>query len=39
VRLHPDFVALGVYLAALYEHLEELDVPLDVRGAFAAAST
>jgi hypothetical protein len=39
VRLHPDFVALGVYLAALYEHLEGLDVPLDVRGAFAAAST
>lgn len=39
VRLHPNFVALGVYLAALYEHLEVLDVPLDVRGAFAAAST
>jgi hypothetical protein len=39
VRLHPDFVALGVYLAALYEHLESLDVPLDARRAFAAAST
>lgn len=38
VRLHPDFVALGVYLASLYEHLEALDVPLDVRAAFAAAS-
>lgn len=39
VRLHPNFVPLGVYLAALYEHLEKLDVPLDVRAAFAAAST
>lgn len=39
VRLHPNFVPLGVYLAALYEHLEGLDVPLDVRAAFAAAST
>lgn len=39
VRLHPNFVPLGVYLAALYEHLEGLDVPLDVRAAFAEAST
>ena len=39
VQLHPNFVPLGVYLAALYEHLEGLDVPLDVRAAFAAAST
>lgn len=38
VQLHPNFVPLGVYLAALYEHLEGLDVPLDVRAAFAAAS-
>jgi hypothetical protein len=38
VRLHPNFVALGVYLGALYEHLEGLDVPLDVRAAFAAAA-
>ncbi len=33
-RLHPDFFALGVYLLCLYENLESLDVPLDVRGAF-----
>ena len=33
-RLHPDFFALGAYLLCLYEHLEALDVPLDVRGAF-----
>lgn len=38
VRLHPNFVALGVHLAALYEHLEALDVPLDVRAAFTAAA-
>jgi hypothetical protein len=38
VRLHPNFVALGIYLAALYEHLEALAVPLDVRAAFAAAA-
>jgi hypothetical protein len=38
IRLHPNFVPLGVFLAALYEHLEGLDVPLDVRAAFAAAS-
>jgi hypothetical protein len=37
-RLHGGFVALGVHLASLYEHLEGLDVPLDVRAAFAAAS-
>jgi len=35
-RLHPDFFALGAYLLCLYEHLESLDVPLDVRGAFDA---
>jgi hypothetical protein len=38
VRLHPNFVALGIHLAALYEHLETLGVPLDVRAAFIAAS-
>ncbi|NDE15570.1 hypothetical protein EBZ80_11635 [bacterium] len=37
-RLHPDFLALGAYLLCLYEHLEALDVPLDVRGAFDAAT-
>jgi hypothetical protein len=33
-RLHPDFFALGIYLVCLYEHLEELGIPLDVRSAF-----
>lgn len=37
-RLHADFIPLGVYLAALYEHLETLAVPLDVRAAFAQAA-
>lgn len=37
-RLHPDFFALGAYLLCLYEHLEALEVPLDVRGAFDAAT-
>ncbi len=32
--LHPNFLALGVYLATLYDHLAELQVPLDVRAAF-----
>ncbi len=35
--LQGDFVALGIYLACLYEHLEALDVELDVRAAFCAA--
>lgn len=30
-RLHPDFFALGVYLLCLYENLENLNVPLNVR--------
>lgn len=34
--LHPNFVALGVYLGGLYEHLDALAVPLDARGAFEA---
>lgn len=33
-KLHPDFFALGVYLVCLYEHLELLGLPLDVRSAF-----
>ena len=33
-KLHPEFFALGVYLVCLYEHLEALGVPLDVRSAF-----
>jgi hypothetical protein len=36
-RLHPDFFALGAYLLCLYENLESLNVPLDVRSAFDAA--
>jgi len=36
-RLHADFVPLGIHLAALYEHLETLGRPFDVRAAFAAA--
>ncbi len=35
-RLHPDFFALGAYLLCLYEHLEGLKVPLNVREAFDA---
>ena len=33
-RLHPDFFALGVYLLCLYENLEALGCPLDVRKSF-----
>ncbi len=36
-RLHPDFFALGAFLLCLYEHLDAIRVPLDVRGAFDAA--
>ncbi|MEY4509113.1 MAG: hypothetical protein RLZZ450_1235 [Pseudomonadota bacterium] len=34
VELHPDFLALGVYLATMYDHLDGLDVRIDVRGCF-----
>lgn len=37
VRLSGEFVALGFYLTSLYQTLELLDVPLDVRAAFDAA--
>ncbi len=36
-KLHPDFFALGVYLVCLYDNLEALGVPLNVRRAFSAA--
>jgi hypothetical protein len=36
--LHPDFLPLGIYLAALYDHLEELNVPVDVTAAFERAT-
>jgi hypothetical protein len=38
VALHPDFLPLGIYLAALYDHLEDLAVPVDVAAAFARAT-
>jgi hypothetical protein len=36
--LHPDFLPLGIYLAALYDHLEELAVPVNVADAFQSAT-
>jgi hypothetical protein len=36
--LHPDFLPLGIYLAALYDHLQELDIAVDVAQAFARAT-
>lgn len=37
-KLHPDFLALGIYLAALYDHLQELDVAVNVTAAFERAT-
>lgn len=37
LKLHPNFIPLGVYLASLYEHLEEAGGSYDVRAAFEAA--
>jgi hypothetical protein len=37
VKLHPDFFVLGICLLTLYENLESLNAPLDVRGAFQQA--
>lgn len=37
-RLHPDFLLLGLYLATLYDHLERLDVSVDVAAAFEQAA-
>jgi hypothetical protein len=36
--LHPDFLPLGIYLAALYDHLEDLAVAVDVSAAFDRAT-
>jgi hypothetical protein len=36
--LHGNFLALGLYLATLYEHLERLGMGFDVRGAYTLAS-
>jgi hypothetical protein len=38
LKLHPDFLPLGIYLAALYDHLEQLAVAVDVRAAFTHAT-
>lgn len=38
VRLHPNFLALGIYLGCLYDHLEALDLAFDVRGAYHTAA-
>ncbi len=38
IRLDPAFLSLGIYLATLYETLEEVGVPLDVRASFEAAA-
>ncbi len=34
IQLHPNFLGLGLMLASLYEHLEEMNVPCDVRAAY-----
>jgi hypothetical protein len=34
LHLHPDFFPLGVYLAALYDHLDGSELELDVEAAF-----
>ncbi len=38
-QIHPDFLPMGLMLASLYAHLEPLDLPLDVRAAWRAASS
>ena len=37
--LHSDFLPLGIYLAALYDHLAELAVSVDVAQAFQRATS
>ncbi|HET8936211.1 MAG TPA: hypothetical protein VFN67_22360 [Polyangiales bacterium] len=37
-NLHPDFLPLGIYLAALYDHLQELGIAVNVADAFARAT-
>ncbi len=39
VHLHPNFVALGIYLACLYEHLEGLGGRYDVKSAYLRGAT
>jgi hypothetical protein len=38
-NLHPDFLPLGIYLAALYDHLQELAIAVNVADAFARATS
>ena len=38
-NLHPDFLPLGIYLAALYDHLQELGIAVNVADAFARATS
>ena len=38
VQLHGNFLGLGLMLASLYEHLEEMDVACDVRAAYASVT-
>ncbi len=38
VSLHRNFLALGLYLACLYDLLEALEIPFDVRDAFERAA-
>jgi len=37
-RLHRNFLALGIYLGSLYEHLEAMGVAVDVSAAFRRAA-
>ncbi len=37
IELHPDFLPLGLFLASMYEHLEALDVEVDVGACFHRA--
>lgn len=36
--LHPDFLPLGIYLAALYDHLQELGIAVNVAEAFGTVT-
>jgi hypothetical protein len=38
VRLHRNFLALGIYLGCLYDHLEALGLAFDVRAAWQRAA-
>jgi hypothetical protein len=38
-NLHPDFLPLGIYLAALYDHLQELGIAVNVADAFTRVAS